>query len=63
MKPQLFKDTVGVVYELFDQPNGKVRLQSQQHGEIAHDYSKGFIDSAIQAGALIPVEGEEDYGK
>lgn len=60
---KLLKDTTGVIYELFDQPNGKVRLQCQQHGKIAHDYSKPFIESAIQAGALIPVEGKENHDK
>lgn len=60
---KLLKDTTGVVYELFDQPNGKVRLQGQQHGEIAGDYSKAFIESAIQGGVLTPVEGKEDHGK
>ncbi len=57
---KLFKDTTGVVYELSVQPNGKVRLQCKQHGEIAHDYSKPFIESAIQSGVLTPVEGKEE---
>ncbi len=60
---KLLKDTAGILYELFDQPNGKVRLQCQRHGENAHDYSKSFIESAIQAGMLTPIEGKEDHGK
>ena len=60
---KLLKDTVGVVYALFDQPNGKVRLQSQQHGEIARDYSRPFIEGAIQRGVLTPVEGKEDHDR
>ncbi len=55
---KLFKDTTGVVYELFDQPNGKVRLQCKAHGEIARDYSRPFIEGAIQRGVLTPVEME-----
>lgn len=60
---KLLKDTSGVIYQLFDQPNGKVRLQSQQHGEIARDYSEGFIQSAIQRGVLTPVEGKENHDR
>ena len=61
MEPQLFKDTVGIVYELFDQPNGKVRLQCKQHEEIVRDYSRPFIEGAIQRGVLTPVEEKEDH--
>ena len=59
---KLLKDTTGVLYELFDQPNGKVRLQCKRHGENVQGYSKAFIDSAIQAGILTPVEIEEQKG-
>lgn len=53
-------DTSGTLYELIDQPNGKVLLENKRYKDISYSYSKGFIDSAIKNGVLTPIKDEKD---